>query len=263
MNTEPVVLVESAQSGVALVTLNRPSRLNAWTLEMEREYFEALLRCDRSPEVRVIVVTGAGRGFCAGGDMDMLASTRDDGVHLPADRLPGTLPLTIRKPMIAAINGACAGAGVVQALMCDVRFAAEGAKFTFAFARLGLVAEYGISWLLPRVVGMANALDVLLSSRVFTANEALRIGLVSEVLPAERVLARAMDYATDLAQNCSPAAMATIKSQLYRHATCELDDALAETDRLVLESFDHPDFAEGVNSFVDKRPPVFRPLGSR
>lgn len=260
MTTNPVVLVEKAQTGVALVTLNRPSRLNAWTLQMEADYFEALLDCDRSPDVRVIVVTGAGRGFCAGGDLDMLASTRDNGIDLPAGRRPGFLPLTIRKPMIAAINGACAGAGVVQALMCDLRFAAEGAKFTFAFARLGLIAEYGISWLLPRVVGMSNALDLLLSSRTFTGNEALRVGLVSEVLPVDRVLARAMDYAADLAQNCSPAAMAIIKSQLYRHATYELSDALAETDRLVLDSLERPDFAEGVTSFIEKRQPSFPPL---
>jgi enoyl-CoA hydratase/carnithine racemase len=261
MESEKIVVAEHLASGVALITLNRPRHLNAWTLDMEREYFEALLRCDRSPDVRAIVVTGAGRGFCAGGDIEMLVSTRDNGVDLPRDRLPGTLPLTIRKPMIAAINGACAGAGIVQALMCDVRFAAEGAKFTFAFARLGLVAEYGISWLLPRVVGMSNALDLLMSSRIFTSNEAMRVGLVKEVIPAEEVLDRAIAYASDLARNCSPTAMSIIKSQLYRHATYELDDALRETDRLVLESFGRPDFAEGVTSFVEKRLPAFSPLG--
>jgi enoyl-CoA hydratase/carnithine racemase len=261
MESEKIVVTERLAFGVALITLNRPRQLNAWTLDMEREYFETLLRCDRSPDVRAIVVTGAGRGFCAGGDIEMLVSTRDNGVDLPRDRLPGTLPLTIRKPMIAAINGACAGAGIVQALMCDVRFAAEGAKFTFAFARLGLVAEYGISWLLPRVVGMSNALDLLMSSRIFTSNEAMRVGLVKEVIPAEEVLDRAIAYASDLARNCSPTAMSIIKSQLYRHATYELNDALRETDRLVLESFDGPDFAEGVTGFVEKRPPAFSPLG--
>lgn len=263
------------QEGVALLTLNRPDRLNAWTAEMEHAYFSALERCARDERVRAIVVTGAGRGFCAGADMAQLqalgegatapsgASGSDDGasaaVELP-ERRPQTFPLTVPKPIIAAVNGPCAGIGLVQALMCDLRFAAEGAKLTTAFARRGLVAEHGISWLLPRLVGPARALDLLLSGRVVLAEEAYELGLVNRVLPPDRLLEATFAYARELAVNCSPASMATMKRQVYADLERPLDDALAAANRLMLASFTAPDFVEGVASFVERREPQFAAL---
>ena len=173
-----VVLIEVSE-GVAQLTLNRPDRLNAWTAEMGRAYFDLLDECAAREDVRVIVVTGAGRGFCAGADMKDLESIGSgdlDGARADLDERPQTYALTIPKPVIAAINGPCAGLGLVHALMCDLRFAAQGAKLTTAFARRGLVAEHGISWVLPRLVGPARALDLLLSGRIVLAEEAARAG---------------------------------------------------------------------------------------
>jgi len=149
-----------------------------------------------------------------------------------------------------AINGACAGVGFVQALMFDVRFAAAGAKFTFAFARRGLIAEYGSSWLLPRLVGMSRALDLMMSSRTFTAEEAQELGIVNHVVPKEEVLDAAVAYASDLAQNCSPTSMAVMKQQLYGHALLDVDSALAESNKLMRESLARNDFKEGVKSTI-------------
>ena len=204
--------------GVAVLTLNRPDRLNAWTAEMEHAYFELLEQCAQDEAVRVIVVTGAGRGFCAGADMQALQAIGEDGLQDGVEthaRREQIFPLSIPKPIIAAINGACAGLGLVQALMCDVRFAAEGAKLTTAFARRGLVAEHGISWMLPRLVGPARALDLLLSGRVVLAEEAYELGLVNRVLAPDTLLDATLDYAHDLVVNCSPSSMATIKRQVY------------------------------------------------
>jgi enoyl-CoA hydratase/carnithine racemase len=260
------VVQKQVRDGVALLTLNRPDRLNAWTAEMERVYFGMLEECAQAEEVRVIVVTGAGRGFCAGADMHDLQALGDGQVDVDAEavleRRPQTFPLSIGKPIIAAINGACAGIGLVQALMCDVRFAADGAKLTTAFARRGLVAEHGISWILPRLVGPAQALDLLLSGRVVLAEEAQALGLVNHVLAPETLLEGTLDYARDLVVNCSPASMATIKRQVYADLDRGLPDALAAADELMLESFTAPDFVEGVTSFLERRDPRFAPLGA-
>jgi enoyl-CoA hydratase/carnithine racemase len=254
------------EDGVALLTLNRPDRLNAWTAEMERAYFAMLEQCAREEEIRAIVVTGAGRGFCAGADMQELQAIGDGALTTSSEaheRRPQTFPLSIPKPIIAAVNGACAGIGLVQALMCDLRFAAEGAKLTTAFSRRGLVAEHGISWMLPRLVGPARALDLLLSGRVVFAEEAHELGLVNRVLAPDRLLEATLDYARELVVNCSPASMATIKRQVYADLARELPDALAEADRLMLESFTAPDFVEGVTSFVERRDPRFATLEPR
>jgi enoyl-CoA hydratase/carnithine racemase len=212
----------------------------------------------------VVVVTGAGRGFCAGADMQELQAISDGAAATAAahDRRPQTFALSIPKPIIAAINGACAGIGLVQALMCDVRFAAEGAKLTTAFARRGLIAEHGISWILPRLVGPAHALDLLLSGRVVLAEEAQTLGLVNRTLAPERLLETTLDYARELVVNCSPASMATIKRQAYTDLERGLAATLAEADRLMLESFTAPDFVEGVTSFIQRRDPRFAPLES-
>lgn len=259
------VVLKSVQDGVAVLTLNRPERLNAWTGEMENAYFEMLEECGRSPEVRAIVVTGSGRGFCAGADMHDLQAIGDGSMDTSAhadERREQTFPLTIPKPIIAAINGACAGLGLCQALMCDLRFAAQGAKITTAFARRGLVAEHGISWMLPRLVGHARALDLLLSGRVVLAEEAFELGLVNRVLVPDSLLEQSIDYARELALSSSPASMATIKRQVYADLQQPLPDALAEADRLMLESFSALDFVEGVTSFLERRDPRFAAVGN-
>lgn len=262
-----VVLSEDAGGGVALITLNRPDRLNAWTTQLEREYFDALAAADADRDVRAVVVTGAGRGFCAGADMDMLqgigeaGGRRRDGATEAREHRASTFPLGIDKPLIGAINGACAGIGFVHALMFDVRFAAAGAKFTTAFARRGLIAEHGASWLLPRLVGTSRALDLLLSARVVLAEEALEMGLVNRVLPGEALVEEAVAYARDLAANCSPASMAIIKRQIHDHADADLAAALAESDAYMARTLSGPDFKEGVASFVERRAPDFAPLG--
>ena len=181
------VVLKDVDGGIAVLTLNRPDRLNAWTREMEVRYFALLDECAASEEVRVIVVTGAGRGFCAGADMrtsrtSAPAGTPTGGPSTRRRTYSPEPPHSIPKPIIAAINGPCAGIGLVQALMCDIRFAASGVKLTTAFARRGLVAEHGISWILPRLVGPANALDLLLSGRVVLAEEAYELGLVNRVV---------------------------------------------------------------------------------
>lgn len=255
-----VVLCEKAE-GVMTLTLNRPDRLNAWTPAMETRYFDLLDAAARDRDVRVIVVTGAGRGFCAGADMERLqALGAGSGAGWHHDR-PQSFPLSIPKPILAAINGACAGLGLVQALMCDLRFAAAGAKFTTAFARRGLVAEHGISWLLPRLVGHANALDLLFSGRVFLADEAHDLGVVNRVVAPEALLDTVRAYARDLAANCAPASMATMKRQVYAHYEAGLAASLRDTNELIRASLKQADFREGVASFLEKRPPRFTPIG--
>ena len=258
--TDTVTL--SVDESVALVTLNRPERLNALTFEMEARYSELLQAAADDPEVRVIVVTGAGRGFCAGFDIDALGAIADQGLgeQAPTEPVRHTLPLSLPKPIIAAVNGACAGLGLVLALMCDLRFAASGAKLTTAFVRRGLIAEHGISWMLPRVVGPSRALDLLLSGRVVLAEEAERMGLVDEVVEPDRLLDRSLEYARELATWSSPTAMAVIKRQVWTHPMMDLGAAVDESNRLMAESFTRPDMAEGVRSHVERRPPRFPPL---
>jgi enoyl-CoA hydratase/carnithine racemase len=247
------------QDGVALVTLNRPDRLNAWTTELEFAYFATLEQCAESEDVRAIVVTGAGRGFCAGADMDDLQALGEDGVSAgerARERRPQSFPLSIPKPIVAAINGPCAGIGLVQALMCDIRFAAEGAKLTTAFARRGLVAEHGISWFLPRLVGPMNALDLLYSARLVPAAEAAQMGLV-KLLPQEGFAEAAHAQAMELAQLSSPRSMAVIKRQIYDALTQPLAEAAQIADEEMHKSFSSEDFREGVAHFIEKRAPAF------
>ncbi len=264
-----VVLYSVPAPGVALLTLNRPDRMNAWNADLSARYFELLDHCAQSDEVRAIVVTGAGRGFCAGADMDALqsigsSSDGGSGGASGAEAASGSqlqsFTTTVPKPVIAAVNGACAGIGMVQALACDIRFAAAGAKFTTAFGRRGLIAEYGMSWLLPRLVGTANALDLLLSARVVLAEEAHAMGMVNAVLPADKLVDHAVAYAADLAANVSPTSMAVMKQQVYADYGMTLGDAEQKALRLMKESLRRPDFKEGVASFLEKRPPQFTPV---
>jgi len=257
MATDDVVLYE-ASDGIATITLNRPDRLNAWTGPMGRAYFDALDRAADDPSVRVIVVTGAGRGFCAGADMDMLQGIGEAGgsARDPETR-PHTYATSIPKPVIAAINGACAGLGFVHAMMADIRFAAEGAKFTTAFSRRGLVAEHGVSWVLPRLVGPAVSMDLLMSGRVFLADEAAELGVVNRTVPADELMDVVFAYARDVADNAASTSTAVIKHQVWTHYEQSLEAALEETNGLMSRSLRRADFKEGVASFVEKRAPQF------
>ncbi|UVS78619.1 enoyl-CoA hydratase-related protein [Actinokineospora sp. UTMC 2448] len=248
---------------VLVLTLNRPDRLNAWNDELERRYFALLDEAEADPGVRAIVVTGAGRGFCAGADMADLQRIGADEIDSVERPRPRTFPMTVRKPLIAAINGAAAGLGLVEALYCDIRFATPTAKLTTAFVRRGLIAEYGMAWLLPRLVGISTALDLLMSGRVVTGEEARALGLVDRVVEPDALLDAAVDYATELATLCSPESMRIIKEQVRAALDSEFADAVAEADRLMVESFRHPDAAEGVASYLANRPPAFRPLAPR
>jgi enoyl-CoA hydratase/carnithine racemase len=259
------VVLSERRGAVALLTLNRPERLNAWTGELEVRYFDLLDEAGADPDVRAIVVTGAGKGFCAGADMDMLQGIGADRSGNSAERTARAQrqqwhTTTIPKPVIAAINGACAGIGLCQAMMCDLRFAAAGAKFTTAFARRGLIAEHGSSWILPRLVGPARALDLLMSGRVFLAEEAAQLGLVNEVVAPEQLLDRTLGYAADLAANSSPASMAVMKQQVYADYGVGVEEATNRSLPLMAASLRADDFREGVKSFVEKRPPSFAPL---
>jgi enoyl-CoA hydratase/carnithine racemase len=248
---------------VLVLTLNRPERLNAWTDAMEDRYFHWLATADSDPDVRAIVVTGAGRGFCAGADISDLAQVElSPDAQLAERRAARSYPLSIRKPIIAAINGAAAGLGLVEALYCDVRFAVPDAKLTTAFTRRGLIAEYGASWLLERIVGYGAALDLLLSGRIITGREALAIGLVSRLADPENLLTEAVDYARDLASFCSPSSMAVVKQQVHDAASSHFQAAVAGADRAQREAFGRTDVKEGVASYLENRPPRFSGLST-
>jgi enoyl-CoA hydratase/carnithine racemase len=268
--SEPTVRYEVAER-VATVTLNRPHRLNAWTGRMDAELREALAGAEADDEVRAIVLTGAGRGFCAGADSKALdrhaAGGYDSGLPPePATPGHGVRPdfdhpyaylLGIPKPVIAAVNGPAAGVGLVLACFCDIRFAAEGAKLTTSNARLGLPAEYGLSWLLPRLVGAGRAAELLFSSRIVLAEEAERMGLVNRVLPPDRLLPEAQAFARTLATEISPSSLRESKRQLWSDLLRPLDEAMRDATALLDRMVAEPDFAEGAAALSERRPPRF------
>jgi enoyl-CoA hydratase/carnithine racemase len=263
---------------VATVTLNRPDKLNAWTAVMGREVRQAMEDAARDEAVRVIVLTGAGRGFCAGADMGLLSGLAEPGgdgggrevaargaeaaqTGGPGPRTEFRGPYayfpTVPKPIVAALNGATAGLGLVVALYCDVRIASADAVFTTSFARRGLIAEHGISWLLPRVVGLPRALDLMLSARRIDAAEALAMGLVNRVVPAADLMPGVAAYARELADLVSPRSMGVVKRQLWEAQFQTLGEATAVAAEEMLRSFASEDFKEGVAHFVEKRAPRF------
>lgn len=251
------VLVE-VRDRVAVITLNRPDRLNALTADMGAAYARALRDADADPDVRVAVVTGAGRGFCSGADLSVLAQGPEalDGFvsETAWEDLP-TGALDVRIPVVMAVNGPAAGLGFVIALTGDVCFASPSARFISAFSRLGLVAEYGAAWLLPRMIGRQRAAELLLSGRSIDAAEAERIGLVQGV--HEDVVAAARAWAVDVAQHCSPSSLATMKSQMSRADSAGLHDSIAESLRLMRASFRGPDLAEALLAKAAGRAPDF------
>jgi enoyl-CoA hydratase/carnithine racemase len=244
---------------------------------MGDELRHAVDRAERDPDVVGIVITGAGRGFCAGADLDMLsdigdgshkAETYDDLAAEPGDPDAGasfrgkyTYLLSVRKPIVAAINGPCAGMAVPIALCADLRLASDRAVFTTAFSRRGLIAEWGSSWLLPRIVGPHHAADLLYSGRKVDAAEAERMGLVNRVVPHDELIAEAEGWVREVAAHCSPTSVAIMKRQIWRDSTASLEEAHDGAVRLMVESFGRPDFNEGVKSFLAHRPPKFRRLG--
>jgi enoyl-CoA hydratase/carnithine racemase len=263
---------------VATITLSRPEVLNAWTDRMAAEVRHAVAAAEDDPRVVGIVITGAGRGFCAGADLSRLAAIGSGDVRRasPAeldgalDAEPGdpsfgddlhlgtyTYLMSVPKPVIAAINGPVAGMGVPIALACDLRFMAEDAVLTTSFSQRGLIAEWGISWLLPRLVGTAVALDLLFSSRKVTGAEAAALRVVNAALPRDQVLAHAQQYVRDLAATASPTSLAVMKRQVYQQMHGGLLGAEREARQLMLESFGRPDFREGVQAYLDRRPPSF------
>jgi enoyl-CoA hydratase/carnithine racemase len=253
-----LVLADLDAAGVLTLTWNRPERRNGWSAELEDAYLDRLEQAAADPAVRVVGGTGAGTTFCPGADLARLDDLAAAGTGLDlAGRRPPDTPLRFPKPLVAAVNGGCAGVGLVQALMCDVRFAADTARFSTAFARRGLIAEYGLSWVLPRLVGVENALDLLLSGRTVDAAEARSLGLVSRVVPAADVLAAARAYAADVALHCSPRSTATIRSQVLGDLHGSYDEALSRAVDLMQEFLRGPDLAEGVASFRERRPPRF------
>jgi enoyl-CoA hydratase/carnithine racemase len=260
---------------IATITLNRPDKLNAWTAVMEQEVRAAFEAADRDDEVRVIILTGAGRGFCAGADMSLLSTLADQGLdeatraratHHDSNGAAGVradfqkkysyFP-AIQKPVIAAINGPVVGLGLVIALYCDIRFASASAKFSTAFARRGLIAEYGLAWMLPKLVGHANALDMLFSARMVDSAEALRIGLANQVFADAEFMAKVQEYAKDLASNVSPRSLRVIKKQVYDAMFQTLAEAFTAAEQEMLESLKSQDFKEGVAHFMQKRPAAF------
>ena len=258
--------------GVAVVTLNRPDRLNAWTGVMEGEVRAAMRAAADDEAVRVIVLTGAGRGFCAGADMQMLSGIVDAGTAARVEETePAATTAAVRddfrgpyayfpmvpKPIIAALNGATAGLGLVVSLYCDLRIAADTAVFTTAFSRRGLIAEHGVSWMLPRLVGLQHALDLLLSARKFNAAEALAMGLVSQVHPAAALMDATRAYAGELAELVSPRSIRVMKRQIWEAQFQTLAEATAVGNEEMQKSFGADDFREGVAHFVEKRAPRF------
>jgi enoyl-CoA hydratase/carnithine racemase len=274
-------ILYQVEDPVATITLNRPSVLNAWTDQMGFEVRHAVSQAEADARVVGIVLTGAGRGFCAGADMKRLSaiSSGNRRVETPADDLiaePGdpsfgddlhlgtyAYLLSVPKPVIAAINGPVAGMAVPIVLACDLRFMAAEAVLMTAFAQRGLVAEWGISWLLPRLVGPAVALDLLFSSRKVSGTEAAGLGLVNAALPAAEVLPHAQQYVRDLAATSSPASMAIMKRQVYQQMHAGLLAAEREARDLMMASFSRPDFREGVSSFLERRPPQFERLAGQ
>src|SRR6266851_972513 len=265
---------------VATINLNRPDKLNAWTALMEREVRSHMENAEQDDEVRVIILTGAGRGFCSGADMSLLSAVAERGLDNRdlddrgrervlgdgANRREGAAPdfqkkysyfPAIGKPVIAAINGPVVGLGLVITLYCDLRLASDGSRFSTTFARRGLIAEYGMAWMLPRIIGIANALDLLFSARTIDAAEALRMGLVNRVFPQETFLEKAQEYAQELASTVSPRSLRIIKRQVYEAMSQPLAEAFDISVREMMACFRTEDFKEGVAHFVQKRPAAF------
>lgn len=272
-DTQPTVVVER-DGHVATLFLNRPHRHNAWTGRMHREYKSAVAALEVDDSVRAIVVTGTPPAFCVGGDSQALAGHAERGAYDPGPA--GEVPnpgqsgeeqfdhdlawhLRLRTPVIAAVNGACAGIGLALTLFCDLRFVSATAKLTTAAPKLGLPAEYGMSWMLPRIIGVTRANDLLLSGRVVTGGETADWGLWNGVTPdGESCLAAARGYAATLAATAGPNAVAATKAQIYADLISHgVGDSVDRSIRLINEATGTDEYREGVAALREKRPPRF------
>ena len=273
-NPTDTVLFATPAKGVALLTLNRPDRMNAWNADLASRYFALLQQCADDDAIRAIVVTGAGRTFCVGGDSEALAGHAERGGYDPGAAVEATNPgepshpqfdhdlvwhLRMRTTVIAAVNGACAGIGLALVLFCDLRFVSGAAKITTAAPKLGLPAEYGMSWMLPRIIGFTRANDLLLSGRIVTGADTADWGLWNGVAPdGESTLEMALAYAHTLAATAGPNAVRVTKAQVYgdliSHA---VGDSVDESVRLIDEATKTAEYREGVAALREKRPPRF------
>jgi enoyl-CoA hydratase/carnithine racemase len=257
---------------VATITLNRPDKLNAWTQKMEEEVVAAVRAASADDQVRVIILTGAGKGFCAGADMSLLSSISQEsalragrflmdnemGSDVPAEfRKKHAWFLSVPKPIIAAINGPAVGLGFIVPLYCDFRFASEKARFSTIFSKRGLVAEYGLAWVLPRLIGVPNAIELMFTAKMVDAGEALRIGLVSRVFPEENFLGAVQEFARELATTVSPRSVRVMKRQIYTGLLQNFDQAYEAALEEMRGSFGTEDFREGVAHFLEKRAAAF------
>ncbi len=257
--TSEKVVLSQLEDGVLVVKFNRPERLNATTPEMMTQYMQTMLAASDDRNVRVIVVTGAGKGFCAGADSAVLGE-RAKGAPRVKRLRPHWFVTQIPKPVIAAINGPCVGVGFAMAMMCDMRFAAQSARIGPGFARLGLAAEHGAAWMLAHVTGYARAFEALTRSQLFQGEELKRLGFVNDVLPDDQLMAHTMNIARDLATNCSPRSLAIMKRQLQHAFHEDLPAADERADRLTGMCFEADDFQEAIRGRKEKRPPQFKPL---
>jgi enoyl-CoA hydratase/carnithine racemase len=259
-------IIYEAAEGVALITLNRPARLNAFTIEMDHALHDALHQADGDDAVRAIIITGSGRAFSAGADVAVLDQIRGQAAASTGSGLITTLRnegssfsemLTLRKPVIAAINGPCTGMAFIIAVYSDIRIAAQSARMGLVFTRRGLTPEDGINWILPRLVGIGMAVELQITGRFVDAPEALAIGLVNHLVPDGQALDKAREIAFELARNCSPVAVMEGKRLAYQGLACDLQTAVAScgeaTDRMYLSE----DFKEGIKAFAQRRPPRF------
>ncbi|WP_426164774.1 enoyl-CoA hydratase [Sandarakinorhabdus sp. DWP1-3-1] len=269
-STDYADILYGVDAGVATITLNRPDRLNAWCASLDTDVRAAMRAASDDDAVRVIVLTGAGRGFCAGADMNVLQGIQDGGGDARPEAAGPWDPAAredfrkqyswfpaVPKPIIAAINGPCAGLGMVLALYADIRLASDLAVFSTAFARRGLIAEHGISWLLPRLVGMANAADLLFSARRVEAAEARGLGLVNRVIPHADFAAEVQAYARMLASEVSPRSLVAMKRELWNAQFTGLGEAIEAANLDMVGSFASDDFREGVAHYLEKRPAAF------
>ena len=268
-------VIYSVEEGVAVVTLNRPDRLNAMTLTMAGEIRAAMQQASDDDEVRVIVLTGAGRGFCAGADAARLQG-RVSGIAVEEEEAPpftgaieGGLDLpqafaakyawiaTVPKPVIAAVNGPAVGVGMVLPMFADIRFASDTARFGTAFSKRGLVPEYGLGWLLPRLIQPSKAFDLLYTARLVEADEAVDMGLVDKVFPTNELLPAAMDYARELATAVSPRSNRVVKRMVYQGLDQGFDSAMEQCLADMADAQNTDDFKEGIAAWKDKRVPNF------